>query len=58
MRRGDPLDGTPSRLGAPYKFGATRSAHPRSWGRANVPYYCVHYTLNELLPMEWGGHPL
>ena len=27
-------------------------------GRAGVPYYCAHCTLNELLSMEWGGHPL
>ncbi len=58
MRRGDPVDGTPSRLGPPYDFGATRRAHPWSWGRAGVPYYCVHCALNEFLPMEWGGHPL
>lgn len=58
MRRGDPVDGTPSRLGPPYDFGATRTAHPWSWGRVGVPYYCTHCTLNELLPMEWGGHPL
>jgi len=58
MRRGDAVDGTPSRLGPPYHFGATQTAHPWSWGRAGVPYYCVHCALNELLPMEWGGHPL
>jgi hypothetical protein len=58
MRLGDPLDGTPSRLGEPYRFGQTRSAHPWSWGRRDVPYYCVHCALNEILPMEWGGHPL
>ncbi len=58
MRRGDPVDGTPSRLGPPYGFGATQEAHDWSWGKRNVPYYCVHCALNELLPMEWGGHPL
>ncbi|MCP5066488.1 MAG: hypothetical protein GY946_07965 [bacterium] len=58
MRRGDPVDGTPSRLGPPYDFGVTREPHPWSWGRAGVPYYCTHCALNELLPMEWGGHPL
>ncbi len=52
------MDGTLSRLGANYNFGATRTAHPWSWGRTGVPYYCVHCALNELLPMEWGGHPL
>ena len=58
MRRGDPVDGTPSRLGPPYNFGVTRKAYPWSWGRKNVPYYCIHCAINEILPIEWGGHPL
>ena len=58
MRRGDPMDGTPSRLGPPYNFGSTREAHWWSWGRKDVPYYCVHCALNEILPIEWGGAPL
>ncbi len=58
MRRGDPVDGTSSRLGPPYNFGATKTGHDWSFGRRDVPYYCVHCALNERLPMEWGGHPL
>ncbi len=58
MRRGDPVDGTASRLGPPYDFGVTQEAHDWSWGQKDVPYYCVHCTMNEILPMEWGGHPL
>jgi hypothetical protein len=58
MRRGDPVDGTPSRLGAPYTFGVTQQPHDWSWGRTGVPYYCTHCAMNEILPMEWGGHPL
>jgi hypothetical protein len=58
MRRGDPVDGTPSRLGPPYNFGCTKQAHDWSWGKKDVPYYCVHCVMNEVLPMEWGGHPL
>jgi len=58
MRRGDPVDGTPSRLGPPYDFGVTQAAHDWSWGETGVPYYCTHCAFNELLPMEWGGHPL
>ena len=58
MRRGDPVDGTPSRLGPPYHFGVTEQAHDWSWGKKNVPHYCVHCAVNEILPMEWGGHPL
>ena len=58
MRRGDPVDGTPSRLGPPYNFGVTSKAYPWSWGRKNVPYYCIHCAINEILPIEWGGFPL
>lgn len=58
LEEGRTEDAKPSRLGPPYHFGATQTAHPWSWGRAGVPYYCVHCALNELLPMEWGGHPL
>ena len=58
MRRGDPVDHTPSRLGPPYNFGVTRKAYPWSWGKKNVPYYCIHCAINEILPIEWGGYPL
>lgn len=58
MRRGDTKDGTPSRLGPPYDFGVTKEAHPWSWGRKDVPYYCTHCAVNEILPIEWGGSPL
>lgn len=58
MRRGDPENGTPSRLGPPYDFAATSESHDWSWGQTNVPYYCLHCCLNEKLAAEWGGHPL
>ena len=58
MRRGDPVDNTPSRLGPPYNFGKTKQAHAWSWSRKDVPYYCVHCAVNEILPIEWGGYPL
>lgn len=58
MRRGDPVERTPSRLDPPYNFGATEHAHPESWNKTNVPYYCLHCAHNEMLPMQWGGHPL
>jgi hypothetical protein len=58
MRRGDPVAGTPSRLGPPYNFGVTEKPYPWSWGMAGVPYYCVHCAVNEILPTEWGGYPL
>lgn len=58
MRRGDPVDGTPSRLGPPYHFGVTQRPYSWSWGKKNVPYYCIHCAVNEILPIEWGGYPL
>lgn len=58
MRRGDTVDGTPSRLGPPYDFGVTQEAHDWSWRKKGVPYYCVHCAVNEIVPMELGGHPL
>ena len=58
MRRGDPVDKTPSRLGPPYNFGVTKKGYPWSWGLKSVPYYCIHCAINEILPIEWGGYPL
>jgi hypothetical protein len=58
MRRGDPVDGTPSRLGPPYNFGVTQKGYSWSWGRKDVPYYCIHCAINEILPIVWGGFPL
>lgn len=58
MRRGDPVEKTSSRLAPPYNFGATEKAHDWSWGKKDVPYYCLHCAVNERMPMEWGGHPL
>ena len=58
MRRGDPVDHTPSRLDPPYNFGTTQKAHPWSWGKKKVPYYCIHCAVNEILPIGWGGYPL
>ncbi len=58
MRRGDPVDGTRSRLSPPYNFGVTKKVYPWSWNRKNVPYYCIHCAVNEILTIEWGGYPL
>lgn len=58
MRRGHPSGKPGSRLAPPYNFGVMKAPHAWSWGLAGVPYYCVHCALNELLPIEWGGHPL
>ncbi len=58
MRRGDAADGTASRLGSPYNFGTTKEAHTWSWGQKDVPYYCIHCCVNEILAIEMGGYPL
>jgi hypothetical protein len=58
MRRGDPVDLTPSRLGKPYNFGKTSQPYSWSWNQAGVPYYCIHCAVNEILMIEWGGWPL
>jgi hypothetical protein len=58
MRRGDPVNGTGCRMKAPYSFGCTQRAYTWSWGKKEVPYYCIHCAINEMLPIEWGGYPL
>lgn len=58
MRRGDPVDGTGSRLDPPYSFGVTKEAHDWSFSQKGVPYYCAHCAVNERKPMEWGGYPM
>lgn len=40
-------------------FGKTKRAHPWSWGKVGVPYYCVHCCLwHEILPIQWRGYPI
>jgi len=58
MRRGDVVDGTPSRLAKPYNFGVTSKPYWWSWSQANVPYYCLHCAMCEILMIEWGGWPM
>lgn len=56
MRRGNPETGDPPRTEPPYNFGETQEAHPWSWGRKGVCYYCAHCSLiNEILPIEHFG---
>ncbi len=43
----------------PHLFGSTRKAHPWSWGKKGVGYYCSHCTMvNEVLSIENYGHPM
>lgn len=58
MRRGDPIDKSPPRTGPPYNLGRTKKAYPWSWGKAGVPYYCVHCCVwGEIIPTERRGYP-
>jgi hypothetical protein len=57
--RGDEIEGTGSRVLAPYEFGVTQEAHDWSWGEKGVCYYCAHCSFTmEILPAERWGHPV
>lgn len=59
MRRGDELNGTPSRYEPPFNFVNVRGAHPWTWGRPGVCLYCSHCAIvNEILPIETVGYPM
>jgi hypothetical protein len=59
MIRGDEIEGTGSRVLAPYDFGVTQEAHPWSWGEKGVCYYCIHCSFTmSILPAERWGHPV
>lgn len=57
--RGDPVEGTGSRVEPPYEFGVTRDEHDWAWNEQGVCYYCAHCCFAlELLPAERWGHPV
>ena len=57
--RGDPIEGTPSRVEPPYEFGVTEGEHDWAWNEKGVCYYCAHCCFAlELLPAERWGHPV
>jgi len=57
--RGDPIEGTGSRVLAPYEFGVTQEPHPWSWNETGVCYYCAHCNFAlSTLPAERWGHPV
>ena len=49
-KRGDLVDGTPSRLGSPYHFGVTGQVHDWSRGKKNVSHGCVYSAVNGFCP--------
>ena len=39
--------------------GVTKKAHPWSWSKSGVPYYCTHCCLRwEIIPIELRGYPI
>jgi hypothetical protein len=59
MRRVGEIDGTPPRTGPPLNLGKTQQAYDWTWGRAGVPYYCVHCSLwHEVMAIEAIGYPV
>lgn len=57
--RGDAIEGTGSRVLAPYEFGVTQERHDWAWNETGICYYCAHCCLAlEKLPMERWGHPV
>lgn len=43
----------------PEMFGFSKQAHPWTWGKERVCYYCAHCTMvNEVLSIENYGHPM
>ncbi len=57
--RGDPEEGTGSRVLPPYRFGVTQEEHDWAWNEKGVCYYCAHCCFAlERLPAERWGHPV
>ena len=57
--RGDVVEGTGSRVEAPYEFGVTLEAYDWAWNEKGVCYYCAHCCFAlERLPAERWGHPV
>jgi len=52
------LDGIPPRTGEPFNLGTTQKPYPWSFGKKNVPYYCVHCCFwHEVMMIERFGFP-
>jgi hypothetical protein len=57
--RGDPEEGSGSRVLPPYNFGVTQARHDWAWNEQGICYYCAHCCLAlERLPAERWGHPV
>ncbi len=57
--RGDPVEGTPSRMEAPYHFRVTEEEYDWAWNKKGIGYYCAHCSVVlENLPLEKFGYPV
>lgn len=57
--RGEPLDGTGSRMQAPYGFKAVQGAYDFTWNKRGICTYCAHCcVLTEIMPAKAFGYPV
>jgi hypothetical protein len=51
--------GSGGRLRRTKDVGVTKKAHPWTWSKSGVPYYCVHCCIMwEILAIELQGYPI
>jgi hypothetical protein len=57
--RGDAIEGTPSRMEAPYNWSVSKEPHTWNHGKQGICHYCTHcIRLMEEMPIEKFGYPL
>lgn len=57
--RGEPLEGTGSRMEAPYGFKPVQGAYDFTWNKRGICTYCAHCcVLTELMPAKAFGYPV
>ncbi len=57
--RGDPIEGTPPRMEAPYNWTVSSEPHPWNHGEKGICHYCTHcIRLMEEMPMDRFGYPV
>jgi hypothetical protein len=57
--RGEPLDGTGSRMQPPYGFKPLQNAYDFTWNKRGICTYCVHCcVLTEVMPAKAFGYPV
>ena len=57
--RGDSIEGTGSRMEAPYNWSVSKEPHTWNHGQAGICHYCTHcIRLMEEMPIDKFGYPL